>query len=318
MPKKLTFTPDPKTQINVLKRYLHVIALLQYTPEPGDKTKKTEKWNAQKMADLMALDEGGEGPSGKVIRDYIKTNIEEEIGLDVSRERGGRTQEMEVDIDDDLQLDLARLYTNFVVNDTGRDIILKKLISKHRDKALWMMGRLYFAILEKRSVFVEYITGTGYRMKKWKLCPYYMIFRSNNLYLVAFDPNSGSHIPLVMNRITRISITDEKYKMHRIIPAEELFSDSLSAYIGSGKKRVEMKIRYRKEVAQTIEDIIGILEPKIKKPEDGWIVSEFKIKDYLYLCKQFLIYGDRVEILSPATVRKEMKEMLEQSLKVYR
>jgi len=311
-----TFTPDPKTQINVLKRYLHVIALLQYIPDADSTSGKPENWNAAKLADLMALDEGGEGPSDKVVRDYIKSKIEEEIGLDVSRERGGRTQTMDVDIDDDLQLDLARLYTSFVVNDSGRDIILKKLISKHKNKALWMMGRLYFSILQRKMIQVDYVTGTGYKINKWKLCPYYLLFRSNNLYLVAWDNKQERHFPLVLNRIVSISVTDSDYSQHKIVPVDELFSDSLSAYIGDEKDQVTMKIRYHEKVAQTIDDIISILEPETSE-EGGWFISEFQIRDYLYLCKQFLLYGNMVEILSPEKVRAEMKDMLRESLSVY-
>jgi len=41
--------PNPEGKINVLKRYLHVLALMQHIPENG------ETWNAGKLAELLSI-----------------------------------------------------------------------------------------------------------------------------------------------------------------------------------------------------------------------------------------------------------------------
>ena len=78
-----------------------------------------------------------------------------------------------------------------------------------------------------------------------------------------------------------------------------------------------MRIKYSEMIKSTVENIISILEPDIKSMDDGWFESSFSISDYLYLCKQFVLYGKEIEILSPPHVRKAMSDMLKESLSVY-
>ena len=79
-----------------------------------------------------------------------------------------------------------------------------------------------------------------------------------------------------------------------------------------------MRVRYKKRAANIIESIISPLAPEIISVESGdWFESTFHITDYIYLCKQFVLYGSDVEIVSPAHVRKDMINMLKESLGVY-
>jgi hypothetical protein len=41
--------PNPEGKINVLKRYLHVLALMQHIPE------NEETWNAGRLAELLSM-----------------------------------------------------------------------------------------------------------------------------------------------------------------------------------------------------------------------------------------------------------------------
>jgi len=307
--------PNPEGKINVLKRYLHILALLQYIPE-GE---KPETWNARSLADILSLDEDGlKPPDDSLVRSYIKAHIEKELDISVDKKQGGVFSTLAEDLDVDTQLKIAKVYADFVIKDTTRDVVLRKFIEAMPDRALWTLARIYFAIVEKRMIQFNYITNTGYKISKWKLCPYYFVFRNNNLYLVAWDSVQKKHLPLLAERIKDLTVLDKNTNMNwEIPPVEELFKDSLSAYI-SENEPTEMKIRYSKKSRSTIEGIISILDPEIKSVESGdWFESIFNITDYLYLCKQFVLYGSDVEILSPPHVREAMIDMLKKSLGVY-
>ena len=45
--KKEHIFPNPEGKINVLKGYLHILALMQHIPQNG------ETWNATKLADIL-------------------------------------------------------------------------------------------------------------------------------------------------------------------------------------------------------------------------------------------------------------------------
>ena len=130
--------PNPKGTINVLKRYLHILALLQYLPE-SDKTKsddtkknndKIKKWNATNLLDLLYDEDHDENLSDDHIRKYINKHIVKELGITVNKKKGGLISTIPPGtIDKSLQLEIARVYTSFIVKDTTRDIILKRFIS---------------------------------------------------------------------------------------------------------------------------------------------------------------------------------------------
>lgn len=306
--------PNPERKINVLKRYLHILALLQFTQEDKD----AEIWNASKLAKLLSYDDTGKTLDDSQIRKYIEVNIVKELGIDVDKTKGKHSMSLAEDIDRNTQLMIAKVYSGFIVKDATRDIILKKFIESMPDRALWTLARIYFAIVQKRRIQLNYTTNTGYKINKWKLCPYYFMFRNNNIYLVVWDPVQEKHIPLLAERIKGLKVLENDKKLEwDIIPVEEMFKDSLSAFI-TDNPAVEMKIRYKKKISITINGLISFFDPEIKSTDNGvWLESTFSITDYLYLCQQLVIYGSDVEILSPPHVRKTMINMLKESLGVY-
>ncbi len=309
--KKDNNFPNPEGKINVLKRYLHILALLQSPPGTN------ETWNAARLAQLLSLEEDEKDISDSHVRKYIKDHIENELGISVDRTQGGLITALAEDLDPDMQLEIARVYSSFVVKDSTRDMILQKFIAANPDRALWTLARVYFAALEKRMIQCSYKTNEGQLLTDWKLCPCYFIFRNNNLYLIVYDVDMKKYLPLVAERIQNIVVCDKKHDISWEIPdVDELFATSLSAFIDN-TNTVEVTIRYSQVVKTIIENIIASLQPAIQKEPNNWHRATFTISDYLYLCKQLVLYGREVEIVSPHKVRQAMIHMLKESLSVY-
>ncbi|HPP50260.1 MAG TPA: WYL domain-containing protein [Spirochaetota bacterium] len=309
--KKDNNFPNPEGKINVLKRYLHILALLQSPPGTN------ETWNAARLAQLLSLEEDEKDISDSHVRKYIKDHIENELGISVDRTQGGLITALAEDLDPDMQLEIARVYSSFVVKDSTRDMILQKFIAANPDRALWTLARVYFAALEKRMIQCSYKTNEGQLLTDWKLCPCYFIFRNNNLYLIVYDVDMKKYLPLVAERIQNIVVCDKKHDISWEVPdVDELFATSLSAFIDN-TNTVEVTIRYSQVVKTIIENIIASLQPAIQKEPNNWHRATFTISDYLYLCKQLVLYGREVEIVSPHKVRQAMIHMLKESLSVY-
>ena len=138
---------------------------------------------------------------------------------------------------------------------------------------------------------------------------------------------------LIVSKITDLKVKsswkyeniDEEFP-EEVPTFEELFKDSLSAFIGSqktlgGHKKTTEKVtlRFTKNVKFSIEQLIDILDPEIKELDGGKkFEASFSIADPEYLCKNLLMYGDKVEIIGNDTVRNIMVSMLEESLSVYK
>jgi len=306
--------PNFEGKISVLRRYLHILALLQYIPHH----KNAEMWNAGKLADLLSRFDADKPLDDSQVRKYIKDYIEEELGIDIDKSRGKKSMSIAEDLDFETQLMIARIYSNFVIKDTSRDIALSKYIKAMPDRALWTLARIYFAVLEKRVIQFDYTRNDGKKIRRWKMHPFYFVFRETNLYLAGHDPAQGFLRTLFAERIENLVILDELISYDWPIPSvDEFFRSSLSAF-KSISGPVSVTIRFKKYVSAKIENLIAPLEPIITASEkNDWFDAEFIIDDDLFLCEKLFSFGGDVEILSPPILRTKMMNMLKASMKIY-
>lgn len=298
--------PNPETQINVLKRYLHVLALLQNNKDPFD-------WNASTLANLLSREDNNI-ISDKTVRDYIQKYLIEELDLEVEKKQGCKRTELAKSLDKDTMLKIAMIYSSFIVSDSSKDIVLTRLIEKHDENALWLLARIYFARIEKRKITFEYQSNTSSAVNSYTVNPYHLMFRNNNLYLISKTENHSLVSLFIVNKIKNLKVL-EQYFNEKIPDVNSLFKDSLSSFIGAS---ISVSIVFSDHIYSQIDQVISILEPDIKKSsKENWFEASFNISDELYLCKQLFQYGDQVKILKPASLRDQMVKMLKSSLKVY-
>jgi hypothetical protein len=305
--EKQVIIPDPEKKLAVIKRYLHIIALLQNSRDPRD-------WNGHTLADTLSRDETSAVLSDKNIRDYIKKNIIEELGLDVDIEKGGRRIELASPIEGEMLANLMNMYCLFVATDSSREAVLRQLMKRRPDDCLWMLGRIYFAAKEKKRIEFDYTTNDGRRIH-CVMNPFHLVLRNNNLYLYGRRAGQDHTSLLIVNRIENLKVTDEPFE-ETAPPVDEVFRDTLGSFLG---KKYHVKLRYSKAVANQMEQFLGILEPEISALNGGdQFEARFSVSDDMYLCKQLFLYGKEVEVLEPKEMRELMIGMLKESMGVYR
>lgn len=307
---------NPANQIHVMRRFLHVIGLLQNPSDPYE-------WNGKTIADLLSEDcddiySDDSRISPKSIQDYIDKKLKKELNLSIKKQRGGKRIELS-EIDDKLMADLINHYSLFVVHDSAREDILHRFMEKHKLDCLWMMARIYFASLTGNLISFKYESRSSGAEKEYVVKPYYMVIRGNNLYLVGENTEKQRRVLFIFAKIKEksLKVLDINFDAGRKPSIEELFEGSISAYIGM-KKRV--KLRYSKKAAEYVEEIIESINPEIRIIDGNTkydYEAEFDVADDVYLCKQLFTWGSETEIVSPAELRDKMKSMLENCLKNY-
>lgn len=301
------YLPNPETRLAVIKRYLHVLALLQSNRDPVD-------WNANTLADLLSLDEHGDPLTDKTVRDYINDHLIREFNLGIEKQKGGRRTELQDPIPGEILSRVLNVYSSFVVNDSTRDMILKKLIASHPYDAMWLLGRIYFAALARKKISFDYTTNKNSIINGCVTHPYQLVFRNNNLYLTALSEYSGNTQLYIVNKIENMKVLDDRFT-EEPQKVEKLFSDTLGSFIGT---RHNVTIRYSKTIRGMIDQMLFSLEPDITNIDETTIEASFVITDEAFLCKQLFVFGRNVEILEPASLRTQMRSMLEEGLTVYK
>ena len=300
---------DPEKRLKVTKRYLHALALLQGS------AKDPEDLNSNSLADILSLDENEESKIADTsILKYIREHLIDELGIDINLEKGSRRIVLDEPLDPAMVERIAGIYSSFVVKDSAREIVLKNFIKKHPYDGLWMLARIYFAILARRRISFDY-SPDGLQFYQNIVNPFHLVFRNNNLYLACRVLSTGQIFPLTVSKINNLKILDKEFD-EEIPLVEEIFKDTLGAFIG---KRQNVRIKFAKEIYTAIYDVLGILDPKYTEVEGGaYYLAEFAVSDDRYLCMQLFLHGSKVEILEPADLRKTMTDMLKNSLVIYK
>lgn len=305
--EKTKIFPDTEKKLAIIRRYLHILALLQNNKDPVD-------WNGTTLADVLHLDEPAVSLTDKSVRDYIKKHLVDELDINVDVEKGGRRIELAEPVNPDVLEKIISVYASFVVSDSTMKIVLRHFIRKHPYDCLWMLGKIYFAALSRNSVKFDYVTNSGYKINNCVFNPYHIVCRNNNLYLLGRQVEKEKTWLLVLSRIDNLRLTDEYFE-DTVPGIDDIFKDTLGSFIG---QKYSVKLRFKKEVLQPLEQFLSILEPEITALDGGEMYeAAFTVSDERYLCKQLFLYGSDVEILEPQIVRDIMVEMLDESRGVY-
>jgi hypothetical protein len=297
---------NPKHEIGILRRYLHILALLQNKQDRKD-------WNSRSLADTICLDPNIDTIEDKVIRGDIEKYLEGDLGFSVSRVKGGRRSELETIIDDKTLLSLLMTYADFVIYDSSRSLALSSLIAAKKDICLWLLARLHFAAITKNKIEFDYTTNVNDRLNV-SVHPYHLVLRANRIYLVGMRDSDRTVGPYLLSRIDNLKILDAKFD-EEIPSAEDLYKHSYSGFIWH--ETVEISIRYNSKIENNMLNDFGSLEPVISK--EGEIhTMRFLVFDFEAVCRQLFFYGNDVEILSPTQAREWMIEKLDSAMSVYR
>lgn len=296
---------DPKIQINILRRFLHIISLLQNS-ESG------VKWNRTTLSNILTLDEYHSNPDNDnpVSERMIDTCIKhlKEIGLDLEILNGNNNISLHTQFDHDNLTEILSLYLSFVAEDSGRTMIVQKIIEKDPDLCLWNLAVIHFAIIEKRVISIQYRNNMNMQ-KEFELLPHHIVLRNNKLYLIARKTDKTKPMLLLWQRIAQIQLSENKLPDEQAAEAKEILKNSLGSFIG---EELAVCLRYSAAVEQRLEEMLHPLDCRISAISgDAVYVKEarFTLSDDLYLCKELFLFGNEVEIVSPAALRTKMKTM---------
>lgn len=177
-------------------------------------------------------------------------------------------------------------------------------------KNIWDLNQY---ILKKEAIQIEFTRFNG-QVSKRIVYPLSIVFSEFYFYLVAKIENSkfDNHTFFRIDKLDKIQMINKKYTV------DERFED------GHFKKRImfmhggdlmKIKFRYTGQFIEHIIDRFPILEVK-NIDED---IYEFDVEVYGKGCLMwFLSQGERIEIISPQSLREELIDEINNMSKVYK
>lgn len=310
---------------------------------------KTDDRHSITMAEILAeLQRYGVTAERKSI--YADLEALRLYGLDIIGEGGGAQNPFSYHIGG-RQFELAELKllvdsvqsSKFITARKSKELVrkLEQLASEHEAKELqrqvYVSGRiknmnesiyynvdlLHEAITRNVKVKFRYFQWNEKKEMELRrggeyycISPWSLLWNSENYYLVGFDEEADAIRHYRVDRMLRISLTEEKRagaKHFRQFDMAEYTTKVFRMFAG---KEEMVTLRFRKHLAGVVIDHFG-------KDIPFYYVDEeyFDIHVSVAVSGQFfgwiLALGDGVELLAPDSVREQLKEELQRLYKLY-
>ena len=163
--------------------------------------------------------------------------------------------------------------------------------------------------MQKRLISFEYFDLFNNKTER-KVEPYRTIFKGASWYLFAFCHLRNDYRLFRIGRLFNPEILDQHFN-----DREDLIEPQVLFDLDSARKGELVKIRFSREARGRIPDFFDPREACEQK--DGSILYELQMPVDEWLITIFLGFGPDAEILSPESLRNEIKERIKKADNLY-
>lgn len=160
------------------------------------------------------------------------------------------------------------------------------------------------AILSKSIISFSYFSSNKEETSR-KVKPARLLFKGQDWYLYAFCLFRNDFRYFKLSRIKNLEVLSVKF--------EENF-DSLALKKVKYENTVCIKVKFERKVAFRVYDE---LSGDITEDEKGYLYAEIEIPNDYNLYNYIFSFGDGVEVLEPAEIRMQIKEMANKIVQKY-
>lgn len=148
--------------------------------------------------------------------------------------------------------------------------------------------------------------------------PYYLKEYNQRWFLFGLNEKYGKITPFALDRIERLDLLHTKYIMNESVDFETYFDEMVGVTIPSKKEVEEVLLLFDvDQLPYVLSKPIHKSQRLIKTNEDGSAIIAIYVIPNFELVQLLLSFGERVTILSPASLRQEIIGRIEKNMKNY-
>jgi predicted DNA-binding transcriptional regulator YafY len=173
--------------------------------------------------------------------------------------------------------------------------------------------RLFDATRERRVIDMRYFSAASNRAKTYRVQPYRLALAHGGVYLVAWVPQYDQFRTFAVERIERLSVTEEPFKKTRELPAN-LFGSSLGVFSGEPER---IDVQFDARIAPFVRSRIWHESQQIEDGPDGTLRLVLNVSNDWALRSWILGFGSAVTVISPRSLAVEIATELTQAAARY-
>jgi len=164
--------------------------------------------------------------------------------------------------------------------------------------------KIFDAARERRVLHMRYFSAASNRAKAYVVQPYRLTLAQGGVYLVAWVPQYDAFRTFAVERIERLSVTEDTFKKTRELPAD-LFGSSMGVFSGEAE-RVEVEFDAR--TAMFIRSRVWHDSQRIADLADGRLRLTLDVSIDWALRSWLMGFGASVTILTPPALAQSIAE----------
>lgn len=184
-------------------------------------------------------------------------------------------------------------------------------------KGIEFLPELYNYIVQKTVLKIEYLSFHSDQAKTHIVHPYFLKQYNKRWFLFGKTEgyNTLSNFPL--DRMAAIEKTNLPYQANNQNEYTELFEDIIGVSINKDAEVVKIELLFNTNAAPYVatKPLHGS-QKKLREQENG-TVFEIEVQPNFELFQTLLAFGDRLEVLSPAAIRRDFGRIAAQLVKIY-
>lgn len=141
------------------------------------------------------------------------------------------------------------------------------------------------------------------------LSPFGIVYGAN-VYLIGVEGDKPDPYVYRLHKVTDIELTEEKFDKGDF-DIKEYANRSFGVY---QNEIIKVELRFSKEVADDVLNYNFHPTQKVKQNDDGTVTVKFQASGELEILWHIFRWGDKVQIISPKSLKKEYVEYLENVL----
>ena len=172
------------------------------------------------------------------------------------------------------------------------------------------------AMTEGVEIEIDYQKYTSDSAEALTLRPYAVKEFAKRWYLIAFCVERNGLRVYGLDRVRGLRMTSRNFKMEKKFDVDELFATSFGIYLPEGKART-ITFRTSEKEARFLRDLPLHKSQEELENKDGYVTFSIFVCPDKNMIMEFCRHGSRIEVLSPAEVRKEIAAELSSAAKLY-
>jgi len=183
--------------------------------------------------------------------------------------------------------------------------------SRHFDR---IFSKLQEAIARKRIVSLSYYSPMNAHETDVELCPYHLLYENGMWYILGrCNRHKGIHT-FELNRIRDLTLMGKCFLDDEDFDVSEYLRRAWST-IPEGHI-YHVKLLFLPKVAKDVAEVTWHHSQKVTYNKDGSALIEFRVDGLSEITWWVLRYGDQVQVLSPKSLRKRIREIAENVVKI--